>query len=237
MDCSIPGFPVLPEFAQTHVHWVHDAIPLSHPLSPLFLFPLIFPSIRVFSNELALHSRWPNVNAKIRKKQVEKLMINFNRLDKHVTLLKKQGEKNKVASIHTIVKRGMFPWKGYATESWVFSFRLLKQDYSGTSPVVQWFRLCTSNAGRAGSIPDLRSHMPCGAARKTNKQKVRWPIGDKLWVLAQFIRLVPSWYLFSIMSIAQEWNTLDAIPVLLIIINCFGHWANNHFCFLVFSFI
>ena len=59
MDCSIPGFPVLPEFAQTHVHWVHDAIPLSHPLSPLFLVPLIFPSIRVFSNELALHSRWP----------------------------------------------------------------------------------------------------------------------------------------------------------------------------------
>ena len=26
---------------------------------PLFLLPLIFPSIRVFSNEPALHSRWP----------------------------------------------------------------------------------------------------------------------------------------------------------------------------------
>ena len=29
MDCSMPGFPVLhylPEFAQTHVHWVSDAI-------------------------------------------------------------------------------------------------------------------------------------------------------------------------------------------------------------------
>ena len=36
MDCSIPGFPVLhylPEFAQTHVHWVSDAIQPSHPLS------------------------------------------------------------------------------------------------------------------------------------------------------------------------------------------------------------
>ena len=36
MDCSIPGFPVfhyLPEFAQTHVHWVDDAIQPSHPLS------------------------------------------------------------------------------------------------------------------------------------------------------------------------------------------------------------
>ena len=36
MDCSTPGRPVhhqLPEFTQTHVHWVSDAIPLSHPLS------------------------------------------------------------------------------------------------------------------------------------------------------------------------------------------------------------
>ena len=37
MDCSTPGFPVLhhlPEFPQTHVHWVGDAILTSHPLSP-----------------------------------------------------------------------------------------------------------------------------------------------------------------------------------------------------------
>ena len=37
MDCSTPGFPVLHhllEFAQTHVHWVDDAIQPSHPLLP-----------------------------------------------------------------------------------------------------------------------------------------------------------------------------------------------------------
>ena len=36
-NCSTPGFPVLPhllECAQTHVHWVDDAILPSHPLSP-----------------------------------------------------------------------------------------------------------------------------------------------------------------------------------------------------------
>ena len=36
MDCSKPGFPVhhhLPELAQTHIHWVGDAIQPSHPLS------------------------------------------------------------------------------------------------------------------------------------------------------------------------------------------------------------
>ena len=62
MDCSRPGFPVLhylPEFAQTHVHWVDDAIQPCHPLSPLLLLPSIFPSIRVFSSESALHIRWP----------------------------------------------------------------------------------------------------------------------------------------------------------------------------------
>ena len=37
MDCSMPGFPVLhhlPEFAQTHVPWVNDAIYPSHSLLP-----------------------------------------------------------------------------------------------------------------------------------------------------------------------------------------------------------
>ena len=34
MDYSTPGLPVqLPEFTQTHVHWVGDAVQPSHPLS------------------------------------------------------------------------------------------------------------------------------------------------------------------------------------------------------------
>ena len=60
--CSTPGFPVLhypSQFAQIHVHWDGDAIQPSHPLCPLLLSPSIFPSIRIFSNESALHIRWP----------------------------------------------------------------------------------------------------------------------------------------------------------------------------------
>ena len=37
MGCSTPGFPVLhylPEFSQTHVHWVGEVIHSSHPLLP-----------------------------------------------------------------------------------------------------------------------------------------------------------------------------------------------------------
>ena len=58
MDCSTPGLLVhhqLLELTQTHVHWVGDAIQPSHPLSSAS----IFPSIRVFSNELFLYIRWP----------------------------------------------------------------------------------------------------------------------------------------------------------------------------------
>ena len=61
MGCSTPGLPVrhyLPGFAQTRVHWVGDAIQSSILSLPLLL-PAVFPSIRVFSSELALHVRWP----------------------------------------------------------------------------------------------------------------------------------------------------------------------------------
>ena len=53
LDSSTPGFPALhcfPEPAQTHVHWVGDAIQPSHPLSSPSM-PSISPSIRVFSTE------------------------------------------------------------------------------------------------------------------------------------------------------------------------------------------
>ena len=62
MDCSMPGLPVyhqLPEFTQTHIHWVSDASNHLILCHPLLLLPLIFPSIRVFSNESALRMTWP----------------------------------------------------------------------------------------------------------------------------------------------------------------------------------
>ena len=61
-DCSTPGFPFLhhlQELAQTHVHWVSDAIQSSH--HPLLLLPSIFSSIRVFSRESVLTSGVQNI--------------------------------------------------------------------------------------------------------------------------------------------------------------------------------
>ena len=81
MNRSTPVFPVLHhllEFAQIHVHWVSDAdaiypshpLPLSSPFafnlsqhwvtkSQTWLSDFTFPSIKVFSDELALRIRWP----------------------------------------------------------------------------------------------------------------------------------------------------------------------------------
>ena len=61
MYCSTPGFPVLhhlPEFAQSDV--IELVMPSNYLiLCHLLLLPSIFSSIRVYSNELALHIRWP----------------------------------------------------------------------------------------------------------------------------------------------------------------------------------
>ena len=62
MNCSMPGLPVhhqLPEFTQTHVHRVSDAIQPSHPLSspsPPAPNPSQHHSL---SNESTLRMRWP----------------------------------------------------------------------------------------------------------------------------------------------------------------------------------
>ena len=62
MDCSMTGLPFyhqLLEFTQTHVRWVGDTIQRSHPLLSPSPPAFNLPSMRVFSNESALHIRWP----------------------------------------------------------------------------------------------------------------------------------------------------------------------------------
>ena len=62
MDCSMPGLPVHHQFPSllklTPIELVMHS---NHFILcyPLLLPPSIFPSIRVFSNESALHTRWP----------------------------------------------------------------------------------------------------------------------------------------------------------------------------------
>ena len=65
MDYSTSGFPVL-HFLKLmclfKLRTIKSVMPSNHLIlhHPLLLFPSIFSSIRVFSNESALHIRWPN---------------------------------------------------------------------------------------------------------------------------------------------------------------------------------
>ena len=62
MDCSMPGLPVhhqLPEFTQTHVHRVGDAIQLSRPLFSPSTPAFNLPQHQGLSNESVLRIRWP----------------------------------------------------------------------------------------------------------------------------------------------------------------------------------
>ena len=61
MDCSIPGFPVQHHFwSLLKLMSIQSVMPFNQLILcyPLLLLPLIFPSIRVFSNESVL-IRWP----------------------------------------------------------------------------------------------------------------------------------------------------------------------------------
>ena len=58
MECRTSGFPVLhylPEFAQTHVHWVDDAIQPSHSLSSPSLAPSLSQHQGLFQWVSSLH--------------------------------------------------------------------------------------------------------------------------------------------------------------------------------------
>ena len=57
-DTMLPYPPPTPRACSNSCHQVSDSTQPSHPLSSPLLPPLIFPSIRVFSNELPLCIRW-----------------------------------------------------------------------------------------------------------------------------------------------------------------------------------
>ena len=62
MDCSTAGLPVhcqLPDFTQTHVHWVGDAIQPSHPLSSLSPPAFNLSQHQGLLKWVTLHIRWP----------------------------------------------------------------------------------------------------------------------------------------------------------------------------------
>ena len=62
MNCSTPGLPVHQQLLEFKLMPIESVTPSSHLIlcHPLLLLLPVPPSIRVFSNESALHMRWPS---------------------------------------------------------------------------------------------------------------------------------------------------------------------------------
>ena len=105
MNHNMPGLLVhhqLPEFTQTYIHWISDAIQPSHLLSSPSPPAPIPPSIRVFSNESTLHMRWPkywSFSLSISPSNEHPGLISF-RMD-WLDLLADQGTLKRLLQHHT----------------------------------------------------------------------------------------------------------------------------------------
>ena len=132
MDCSTPGFPVhhqLPEFTQTHVHWVCDAIQPSHPLSSPCPPAFNLSSIRIFSNESALHIRWPSTGVSALASEYSEL-ISF-RMD-WLDLLSVQGILKNLLQHHSSTASIL--------QCSAFFIAQLKGLYMTTGKTISWTR-------------------------------------------------------------------------------------------------
>ena len=84
MNCKTSGLPVhhqLPEFTQTHDHWVSDAIQPSHPLSSPSPPAFSVSQHQSFFNESTLPIRWPkywSFNFNISPSNEHPALISFN---------------------------------------------------------------------------------------------------------------------------------------------------------------
>ena len=142
MDCSMPGFPhQLLELAQTHVHWVGDAIHLIL-CHPLLLLPSIFPSLRVFSHESVLHIRWPkywSFSFSISPSNEYSGLISF-RID-WLDLLAVQGTLKRLLQHHSskasILQCSAFLWSNSHIHTW-----LLGKNHSFYRPLSAKWYLC-----------------------------------------------------------------------------------------------
>ena len=125
MDCSRPGFSVHHQFlelAQTHIRWVSDAIQPSYPLSSLLLLSLIFPTIRVFSNESVLCIRWPKYWSSASASVLPMNIQDWFSLGWNGLILQSKG-LSRVFS-NTTIQKHQFLEKEMATHSSVLAWRI-----------------------------------------------------------------------------------------------------------------
>ena len=120
LDCSTPGLPVhhqLLEFTHTHVHRVSDAIQPSHPLSSPFPPTLNLSSIRVFSNESVLLTRWPKYWS---------FSFNISPSNEHPRLISFRMDWLYLLAVQGTLKRLLQPHSSKASILWCSAFFIVQ---------------------------------------------------------------------------------------------------------------
>ena len=128
MDCSTPGFPVLTiSWSLLKLMSIESVMPFNHFVLcwPLLLLPSIFPRIRVFSNELALHIRWPkfwSLSFSISPSNEYSGLISFK--NDWLDLLADQGTFKSLLQPHTAQKHQFFGalpslWSNFHICTWL----------------------------------------------------------------------------------------------------------------------
>ena len=170
MDCSAPDLPVhqqVPEFTQTYVHWVSDAIQptISSSVVPFSSCLQSFPASGSFSS--GGQSIGVSASASVLSMNISGL-ISFrmdwlNRLAVQGTDFEESSPTPQIKSInslHSAFLRASY-YSILSKHQCLLFFSCLNQVSCVTSLVVQWLRLCAPNAGGPGSVPGqgIRSHM------------------------------------------------------------------------------
>ena len=118
---STPGFSVhhqLPEFIQTHVHWVGDAIQPCH--NPLLLLSSFFPNIRIFSSESVLHIRW---------QRYWSLSFNISPSNEHPGLIFFRGDWFYLRAVQGTLKSLLQHHSSKASILWCSAFLIVQLSY------------------------------------------------------------------------------------------------------------
>ena len=150
MNSSMPGFPVLhylPELANTHFHWVSDAIKPSYPLSSPFPALNLSQHQSFFPNELALCIKRPKYWSFSTSPSNESFFRN-----NYFDLLAIQGTPLSLSQ-----HQGPFQWVGSShqvAKYWSFSISPSSEYSSLISCRIDWFDLLAVQ----GTLKSLLQH-------------------------------------------------------------------------------